>query len=92
VVVDPIKDRERIPQNVLDLEEEEKSKAPHGRVWLARFYDKLQSWGWVTAEKLHLLGEDEAVDEQFLAGKDRPGAKSVFKSTHVKNSCRAAYE
>jgi len=81
-----------VPQAVLDLEEEEKAKAPGGRVWLTRFYDKTQSWGWITLDKIAPLGEDPEIDEMYLAGKERPGGKSVFKSSHVKSSCRAAYK
>lgn len=88
--MDATEEKDSIPPAVLDLEAEERAKSANGRVWLARFYDKTQSWGWVPQDKLYVLGDD-ATDELFLAGKERPGAKSVFRSTHVKNSCRAAF-
>lgn len=55
-MVDPRADPAIVPEAVLALEVEENKTA---RAWLVRFYDKQGSWGWMHAERLERLGEDE---------------------------------
>lgn len=88
VIIDPIKEAETVPQSVLDLEASE--TATHGKVWLARFFDKGQSWTWCPIDRLRLFGVDPALDAQYLAGRDH--GKKKFRSSHVKASCKKAYE
>lgn len=88
VVVDPRADPAIVPEAVLALEEEENKNA---KAWLVRFYDKQGSWGWMHAERLERLGQDKDVDAMYLAGKERARNRG-FKSSHLKASCRAAYQ
>lgn len=56
VVVDPVADPSIVPDAVMALQEEENKTA---RAWLVRFHDKQGSWGWMHAERLEALGENE---------------------------------
>lgn len=64
VIVDHVKDWETVPQAVLDLEEGEK-QGKDGPVRLVRFYGKTRTFGWVTEDRLAVLGTD--ADEAYLA-------------------------
>jgi NuA3 HAT complex component NTO1 len=50
-----------IPKTLLDRREElaRNNAANGGRVWLVRFFDKQNSYGWIPASRLDLLSSDD---------------------------------
>ncbi|BEI85170.1 hypothetical protein CcaverHIS002_0505710 [Cutaneotrichosporon cavernicola] len=84
-IVDPVTERETVPQSVLDLEE---SSAKNGAVLLVRFYDKEGSWGWATEDRIAPIGGED--DVLYLAGKE-PGKKKKAANNRTKAKCRKAY-
>ncbi|KAK4684585.1 hypothetical protein P7C73_g5593, partial [Tremellales sp. Uapishka_1] len=87
-VIDPDDEESHVPTIVLDLGEEIRQAG--SRVWLVRFFDKQASYGWMPRERLDMLGEVDAIDQMYLAGKERVRTKS-FKTSSIRQACRKAY-
>lgn len=55
-VVSALDDYDEIPEGTWRAQPD---KGPQERVWLVRFFDKGQSWGWCPLGRLEALGDDE---------------------------------
>ncbi|THH11516.1 hypothetical protein EW146_g8014 [Bondarzewia mesenterica] len=83
VVFEP--DDPLVPSSVLE-DEARHATGPRPK-HLVQFYDQGRTWQWLDLDKLRLLGEDKALDEQLLSG----GGKQKFKGNRVRAQCRASY-
>ena len=68
------------PAEIVDAEEELKQLSPSVskegarvralakglKIYLVNFFDKLNTYGWITENKLEMLGEDDGASEYYL--------------------------
>jgi NuA3 HAT complex component NTO1 len=65
-IVDPEADPEDVGEDVLSKQ----PPASQSKTWLVRFFDAQESYGWIGAGKLDMLGEDDCEHRDFAARHD----------------------
>jgi len=61
-----------------------------GVIHVVRFFDKASSWQCLNADRVKLLGEDKALDEDLLSPTPRtPGQR--WRNAKIRQECRAAW-
>ncbi|CAL1713966.1 unnamed protein product [Somion occarium] len=78
------RDDDEIPEKLFD--------DPHSedeRFHLVRFFDQPRSWMWATLDKLLLLHENQALDDDMLAVKSK---RQTWKSSARRSEVRKAYQ
>ncbi|KAL0954129.1 hypothetical protein HGRIS_005271 [Hohenbuehelia grisea] len=73
-----------IPPKVVRDQPYAQSRFPNELLHAVQFFDKTKSWAWLPAEKLRLLGVDNAVDQELLT-------RQKWKTASVKSQCRVAF-
>ena len=58
-VADPEEERQTLSPSVFKEETRARAAAKGQKVYLVNFFDKLNTYGWITEQKLDMLGEDD---------------------------------
>lgn len=77
----------RIPPQVKAEGEIMKSRGQ--TISMVQFFDKTRSWGFLSHDKLKMLGEYKELDEELLSAKS---IKQKWKTTGSRADCKAAYD
>jgi NuA3 HAT complex component NTO1 len=77
----------RIPPSVKAEAELLRSKGQS--IFMVQFFDKGRSWGFLSHDKLKMLGEHKELDNELLSVK---ATKQKWKSAASRADCRAAYD
>ncbi|KAK7020204.1 hypothetical protein VNI00_017817 [Paramarasmius palmivorus] len=77
-----------VPQNIKALRVTESEKLKDDTITIVQYFDKTDSWACVPLNKLLMLGEDKALDEDMIAANSR---RQNWKSPKLRNECRAAF-
>ncbi|KAJ8081889.1 hypothetical protein PM082_007735 [Marasmius tenuissimus] len=77
-----------VPVNIVELCKKEQKKRKGKTIHIIQFFDKTSSWQCLTLDKLRMLGEDQALDEDLIAANSR---RQRWRSANARAECRDAY-
>lgn len=77
----------QIPPNILQLCQAERQKS-NELIHILQFFDKSKSWQYLGLDKLRMLGENNALDDDLVATKSQ---RQKWKSNSSREDCRQAY-
>ncbi|KAF9528917.1 hypothetical protein CPB83DRAFT_853421 [Crepidotus variabilis] len=76
----------QVPKNIMEAHKQKKIRRKI-KLFIVQYYDKQNSWQSVGRDKLLLLGDDEALDQEMLG----TTPKQKWKASASRDDCRDAY-
>ncbi|PPQ65251.1 hypothetical protein CVT24_011406 [Panaeolus cyanescens] len=79
-------DNPAVPEDYLAIHKDRRQKRKI-KLFIVHYYNRSDPWGSVSRDKLCLLGEDDAVDQEMLTS----ASKQKWKPSATQKACREAY-